>query len=76
MRIVRGQLLPVRRLHARFEIVPRPSLLKEEWMLVVVESQGKSFFLFAGDLVGTGGWIKSLGESFKEVGHDGAGGYL
>jgi CheW-like domain/Histidine kinase-, DNA gyrase B-, and HSP90-like ATPase len=67
MAIVRGRLLPVVRLHARFHREPRSRVLSEG-MLVVVESQGRQFCLFMDDLVGKQEVvIKSLGEMFKEV---------
>jgi two-component system, chemotaxis family, sensor kinase CheA len=67
MAIVRGRLLPVVRLHARFHLEPRSRALSEG-MLVVVESQGRRFCLFVDDLVGKQEVvIKSLGEMFKDV---------
>jgi two-component system chemotaxis sensor kinase CheA len=67
MAIVRGRLLPVVRLHARFDLEPRSRELSEG-MLVVVESQGKQFCLFVDDMVGKQEVvIKSLGETFKDV---------
>jgi two-component system, chemotaxis family, sensor kinase CheA len=67
MAIVRGRLLPVVRLHARFDLEPRSRALVEG-MLVVVESEGRPFCLFVDDLVGKQEVvIKSLGETFKDV---------
>jgi two-component system chemotaxis sensor kinase CheA len=67
MAVVRGRLLPVVRLHARFDLEPRSRELAEG-MLVVVESQGKQFCLFVDDMVGKQEVvIKSLGETFKDV---------
>jgi two-component system, chemotaxis family, sensor kinase CheA len=67
MAIVRGRLLPVVRLHARFELEPRSRELSEG-MLVVVESEGKRFCLFVDDLIGKQEVvIKGLGETFKDV---------
>ena len=67
MAIVRGRLLQVVRLHARFDLEPRSRELSEG-MLVVVESQGKQFCLFVDDMVGKQEVvIKSLGETFKDV---------
>jgi len=67
MAIVRGNLLPVVRLHERFNLTPRSRELTEG-MLVVVESQGKQFCMFVDDLVGKQEVvIKSLGETFKDI---------
>jgi len=67
MATVRGSLLPIVRLHQRFNLEPRVQELTEG-MLVVVESQGKQYCLFVDDLVGKQEVvIKSLGETFKDV---------
>ena len=65
--LVHGALLPIVRLHRRFDVAPRTSTLSEG-ILVVVESQGKQFCLFVDDLLGKQEVvIKSLGQSFKHV---------
>ena len=65
--IVRGRLLPVVRLYARFGLEPRSRALVEG-MLVVVECEERPFCLFVDDLVGKQEVvIKSLGETFKDV---------
>jgi two-component system chemotaxis sensor kinase CheA len=67
MAMVRGGLLPVVRLHRRFEIAPRTTRLTEG-TLIVAESEGRQFCLFVDDLVGKQeAVIKSLGQSFKSV---------
>jgi two-component system chemotaxis sensor kinase CheA len=67
MATVRGSLLPIVRLHQRFNLEPRVQELTEG-MLVVVESQGKQYCLFVDDLIGKQEVvIKSLGETFKDV---------
>ena len=64
MVIVHGALMPIVRLHQRFNLKPRASSLTEG-MFVVAESQGKQFCLFVDDLVGKQEVvIKSLGPSF------------
>jgi two-component system chemotaxis sensor kinase CheA len=67
MVLVRGNLLPVVRLHERFNIAPRSSELTAG-MLVVVAGEGKRFCLFVDDLIGKQEVvIKSLGETFKDI---------
>jgi two-component system chemotaxis sensor kinase CheA len=67
MAIVRNALLPIVRLHRRFDIVPRTENFTEG-TLIVAESLGHQFCLFVDDLVGKQEVvIKSLGESFKQV---------
>jgi two-component system chemotaxis sensor kinase CheA len=67
MAMVRGGLMPIVRLHRRFERTPRTTNLTEG-TLVVSESGGKQFCLFVDDLVGKQEVvIKSLGSSFKNV---------
>ena len=67
MAMVRGGLMPIVRLHKRFEMTPRTTELTEG-TLIVAESQGKQFCLFVDDLVGKQEVvIKSLGQSFKNI---------
>jgi two-component system chemotaxis sensor kinase CheA len=67
MAMVRGGLMPVVRLHRRFEIDPRTAQLTHG-TLIVAESEGHKFCLFVDELVGKQEVvIKSLGQSFKSV---------
>ncbi len=67
MVLVRDQLLPVVRLHERFNKQPRTALLTEG-TLIVAEAEGRQFCLFVDDLVGKQEVvIKSLGPTFREV---------
>jgi two-component system chemotaxis sensor kinase CheA len=67
MVMVRGGLLPIIRLHRRFEINPRTTNLGEG-ILIVAESEGRLFCLFVDDLIGKQEVvIKSLGRRFKDV---------
>ncbi len=67
MALVRGNLLPIVRLHKRFNI-PSKSVHPSDGLLVVAECDGKQFCLLVDDLVGKQEVvIKSLGETFKEV---------
>ena len=67
MAMVRGQLLPLVRLHRRFGIKPR-SENPTEGLLVVAECQEQQFCLFVDDLLGKQEVvIKSLGEVTKNV---------
>lgn len=67
MALVRGNLLPIVRLHRRFNI-PSKSVHPSDGLLVVAECDGKQFCLLVDDLVGKQEVvIKSLGETFKEV---------
>jgi len=67
MVMVRGGLLPIVRLHRRFDIEPRANDLTDG-TLIVAESQGRQFCLFVDDLVGKQEVvIKSLGQRFKNV---------
>ncbi|MGD0796901.1 MAG: chemotaxis protein CheA [Acidobacteriaceae bacterium] len=67
MAMVRGGLLPIVRLHRRFEMPPRTSALTEG-TLIVAESEGRQFCLFVDELIGKQEVvIKSLGPSFKAV---------
>jgi two-component system chemotaxis sensor kinase CheA len=67
MAMVRGGLMPIVRLHRRFDMEPRSSNLTEG-TLIVAESEGHQFCLFVDDLVGKQEVvIKSLGQKFKNV---------
>jgi two-component system chemotaxis sensor kinase CheA len=67
MALVRGGLMPIVRLHRRFDTRPRTENFTEG-VLIVAESAGKQFCLFVDELVGKQEVvIKSLGESFKHV---------
>jgi two-component system chemotaxis sensor kinase CheA len=67
MAMVRDMLLPVVRLHRRFEMEWGISDLTAG-TLIVAESQGKQFCLFVDDVVGKQEVvIKSLGQSFKAI---------
>lgn len=67
MATVRGRLLPIVRLHRRFNIEPRSEELIDG-LLVVAECQGKHFCLLVDDLVGKQEVvIKSLGEGLKNI---------
>jgi two-component system chemotaxis sensor kinase CheA len=67
MVMVRGGLMPIIRLHRRFEIEPRTTSLTEG-TLIVAESEGRCFCLFVDELIGKQEVvIKSLGPRFKNV---------
>jgi two-component system chemotaxis sensor kinase CheA len=67
MAMVREKLLPIVRLHRRFNVEPRNSNLSDG-VLIVVESEGRQFCLFVDDLVGKQEVvIKSLGQSFEHI---------
>jgi len=67
MILMRGALLPLIRLHKRFDITPRTEDICDG-LLVVCEFSGKRFCLFVDDLQGRQEVvIKSLDESFKSV---------
>ncbi|MCU1322517.1 MAG: chemotaxis protein CheA [Acidobacteriaceae bacterium] len=67
MAMVHDTLLPIVRLHRRFEMKPRTTSLADG-MLVVVESEGRQFCLFVDEVTGKQEVvIKSLGESFKNI---------
>jgi two-component system chemotaxis sensor kinase CheA len=67
MAMVRNMLLPVVRLHRRFEMESGTTELTAG-TLIVAESQGKQFCLFVDDVVGKQEVvIKSLGQSFKAI---------
>jgi two-component system chemotaxis sensor kinase CheA len=67
MALVRGGLLPIVRLHRRFNTRPRTEDFTQG-VLIVAESGGRQFCLFVDELVGKQEVvIKSLGESFKHV---------
>jgi two-component system chemotaxis sensor kinase CheA len=67
MVLVRDSLLPVVRLHRKFNKVPRTTSLTEG-TLIVAEADGHLFCLFVDDLIGKQEVvIKSLGPSFSHV---------
>jgi len=64
---LRGEALPVVRLHRRFHIAPRTEELTEG-VLLVTEAHGRRFCLFVDEMVGKQEIvIKSLGEIFREL---------
>ena len=68
MALVRGSLLPIIRLYQKFGSRPR-SERPEESLLIVSESAGKPYCLMVDELFGKQEIvIKSLGESFGDVG--------
>ena len=65
MVLIRGELLPIIRLHNRLGITPT-TLNPCEGLLIIAESGTKRFALFVDDLMGRQEVvIKSLGETFK-----------
>jgi two-component system chemotaxis sensor kinase CheA len=67
MAMVRGALLPVIRLHQRFQLQPR---FENPWesLLIVSESGGKQFCLMVDELIGKQEVvIKSLGETMRNI---------
>jgi two-component system chemotaxis sensor kinase CheA len=67
MILMRGNLLPILRLHKRFNIEPRTEDICQG-LLVVCEFAGKFFCLFVDDLLGRQEVVvKSLDEAFKNV---------
>ena len=67
MAMVRGLLLPVVRLHRRFNLEPRSYALSEG-ILVICSSHGKQFCLLVDELIGKQEVvIKSLGDVFRSV---------
>jgi two-component system chemotaxis sensor kinase CheA len=67
MALVRGNLLPVLRLHRRFNVTPR-STDPTECVLVVAEVEGACYCLLVDELIGKQEVvIKSLGETFSGV---------
>jgi two-component system chemotaxis sensor kinase CheA len=67
MAMVRGNLLPLIRLHQRFNVTPRHELPWES-LLIVSESGGKQFCLMVDELIGKQEVvIKSLGDSMRHI---------
>jgi len=67
MAMVRGALLPLIRLHERFQVRPR---FEKPWecLLIVSESGGKQFCLMVDELIGKQEVvIKGLGESMSNI---------
>jgi two-component system chemotaxis sensor kinase CheA len=65
--MVRGALLPVIRLHQRFNLKPR---FDQPWesLLIVSESGGRQFCLMVDELIGKQEVvIKSLGETMQNI---------
>jgi two-component system chemotaxis sensor kinase CheA len=67
MALVRGTLLPILRLHRRFAVTPR-SEDPAAGILIIAETERKSFCLLVDELIGKQEVvIKNLGETFKDV---------
>ncbi len=67
MALVRGSLLPIVRLHKRFNI-PSKTVDPSDGLLVVVECGERQFCLMVDDLAGKQEVvIKGLGETFKDI---------
>jgi two-component system, chemotaxis family, sensor kinase CheA len=67
MALVRGSLLPILRLHARFGVVPA-SMDPSAGVLIVVESARRTFCIQVDELIGKQEVvIKSLGSAFRNV---------
>ena len=67
MAMVRGALLPVIRLHQRFNVTPRFEKPSES-LLIVSESGGRQFCLMVDELIGKQEVvIKSLGETMRNI---------
>lgn len=67
MILMRGELLPLIRLHKRFDIEPRTDDICQG-LLVVCEFSGKRYCLFVDDLLGRQEVvIKSLDEAFRNI---------
>ena len=68
MVLVRGGLLPVVRLYKRFGVTPKSEDIAQS-LLVVVESETRSFCIVVDELIDTQEVvIKNLGETFRHVG--------
>jgi two-component system, chemotaxis family, sensor kinase CheA len=66
MVLIRGELLPVVRLHRLLGVAPK-TLDPCEGLLIITEAGTKKFALFVDDLIGRQEVvIKSLGETFKQ----------
>jgi len=67
MALVRGRLLPIVRLHRRFNI-PSKTISPADGLLVVVDCNDRQFCLLVDDLAGKQEVvIKGLGETFKDI---------
>ncbi len=67
MALVRGDLLPVRRLYRRFQVTPRTEDPLSS-VLVVAEVEGQKYCLLVDELIGKQEVvIKSLGETFQHI---------
>jgi two-component system chemotaxis sensor kinase CheA len=68
MVMVRGSLLPVVRLHRRFQVQPRSENLCESLVIITEAAKGKSFCLVVDELLGKQEVvIKSLGETLRDI---------
>lgn len=69
MVLIRGELLPMVRLHCRLGVTPK-TLDPCEGLLIIAESGTKKFALFVDDLIGRQEVvIKSLGDALKQSTH-------
>jgi two-component system chemotaxis sensor kinase CheA len=67
MVLVRGSLLPIVRLHRKFDVEPKTEVLSDS-LLIVTEAAGKRFCLVVDELLGKQEVvIKSLGGSLRNV---------
>jgi two-component system chemotaxis sensor kinase CheA len=67
MVLVRGNLLPIVRLHRRFNVQAKSTEVSEG-LLIVGETNGKAFCLMVDEFIGKQEVvIKNLGERFKDV---------
>jgi two-component system chemotaxis sensor kinase CheA len=67
MVLVRGRLLPILRLHRQFAVKPRSEDPCQS-LLIVAESEGRSFCLMVDELIGKQEVvIKGLGETFRNT---------
>ena len=67
MVLVRNTLLPVVRLHRKFNVEPKTTEISEG-LLIVAETSGRTFCLMVDEFIGKQEVvIKSLGEQFKNV---------
>jgi len=67
MALVRGSLLPVVRLHQRFEVQPKSTEISDS-LFIIAETTSKTFCLMVDEFIGKQEVvIKNLGEMFKHV---------
>jgi two-component system chemotaxis sensor kinase CheA len=68
MLLVRGSLLPVVRLHRRFNVRPRSENLTESLLIITEAAKGKPFCLVVDELIGKQEVvIKNLGETLRDI---------